>query len=143
MSKRILELDIEKCFDQIEHTALMKQVILPNQARNGLFRAIKAGVRGEYPSSEAGTPQGGVISPLLANLVLHGLENVGHNLRHKLTNGGRSLDALNGFRYADDIVYILKPGDDGKELRRLIDEFATVRPDFAFYPLSVVLIYPN
>ncbi len=126
-TKRILELDIEKCFDQINHTALMQQVVLPSQAKNGLFKAIKAGVRGEYPSSESGTPQGGVISPLLANLVLHGLEEVGHNLRHKWINGGRQLDALNGIRYADDIVYILKPEDDEKQLRLLIDKFLAER----------------
>jgi RNA-directed DNA polymerase len=60
ISKRILELDIEKCFDRIDHTALMQQVVLPSSARNGLYRAIKAGVRGEYPTSESGTPQGGV-----------------------------------------------------------------------------------
>jgi RNA-directed DNA polymerase len=125
--KRILELDIEKCFDRIDHTALMKQVVLPSNASNGLFRAIKAGVRGEYPSSEAGTPQGGVISPLLANLVLHGLENVGYKLRHKWINGGKQLIALNGFRYADDVVYILKPQDDEKYLRQLIDEFLAQR----------------
>ena len=125
--KRILELDIEKCFDRIDHTALMKQVTLPSKASNGLFRAIKAGVRGEYPTSEAGTPQGGVISPLLANLVLEGLENVGHKLRHRWRNGGKYLDALNGLRYADDVVYILKPQDNEKYLRQLIDEFLAER----------------
>ena len=121
--KRILELDIKKCFDRIDHTALMKQVVLPSVASNGLFRAIKAGVRGEYPVSNSGTPQGGIISPLLANLVLHGLEDVGHNLRHKWKNGGRNLDALNGYRYADDVVYILKPEDNADRLRQLIDNF--------------------
>ncbi len=127
ITKRILELDIEKCFDQIDHTALMRQVVLPSKAKNGLFRAIKAGVRGEYPTSKAGTPQGGVISPLLANLVLHGLEDVGHKLRYKWINGGRNLDALKGYRFADDVVYILKPQDDEKGLRHLIDNFLAQR----------------
>jgi group II intron reverse transcriptase/maturase len=131
ISKRILELDIEKCFDQIDHTALMQQVVLPSFARNGLFRAIKAGVRGEYPTSESGTPQGGTVSPLLANLVLHGLENVGHKMRYRLIKRKpprkNEIIALNGFRYADDVVYILKPEDDEKELRILIDEFLAER----------------
>jgi retron-type reverse transcriptase len=61
-TKRILELDIEKCFDKIDHKFLMQSVQLPKAAKNGLFRAIKAGVRGEFSSSESGTPQGGVIS---------------------------------------------------------------------------------
>ncbi|MGL5078482.1 MAG: group II intron reverse transcriptase/maturase [Waterburya sp.] len=130
-SKRVLELDIEKCFDQINHTALMEQVVLPSHARNGLFKAIKAGVRGEYPTSEAGTPQGGTISPLLANLVLHGLENVGHKMRYRLIKRKpprkEEIVTLNGFRYADDVVYILKPEDDEKQLRTLIDKFLAER----------------
>ena len=127
LEKRILELDIEKCFDKIDHKFLMQSVQLPKAAKQGVFRAIKAGVRGEFPWSESGTPQGGVISPLLANLVLHGLENVGHEVRLKIRNGGRYIDTINGFRYADDVVFILKPGDDSKLLREHIDNFLEVR----------------
>lgn len=105
-SKRILELDIEKCFDKIDHKFLMQSVQLPKAAKQGVFPAIKAGVRGEFSSSESGTPQGGVISPLLANIVLHGLENVGHEVRLKIRSGGRQLDTIKGFRYADDVVFI-------------------------------------
>ncbi|WP_338085895.1 reverse transcriptase domain-containing protein [Gloeocapsopsis dulcis] len=124
---RILELDIEKCFDKIDHKFLMQSVQIPRAAKLGIFRAIKAGVRGEFPSSETGTPQGGVISPLLANLVLHGLENVGYELRYKVKNGGTYLDALKGFRYADDVVYILSPEDDENILRERIDQFLATR----------------
>jgi retron-type reverse transcriptase len=75
LSKRVLELDIEKCFDKIDavnaalfldgratvdHKFLMQSIQLPKAAKQGIYRAIKAGVRGEFPSSEAGTPQGGV-----------------------------------------------------------------------------------
>jgi len=101
--------------------SLMQSVQLPKAAKQGVFRAIKAGVRGEFPWSESGTPQGGVISPLLANLVLHGLENVGHEVRLKIRNGGRYVDTINGFRYADDVVFILKQGDDFKLLREHIE----------------------
>ena len=90
--------------------------------------SIKAenGVRGEFPTSESGTPQGDVISPLLANIVLHGLENVGHELRYKKIGGG-NIDTIKGFRYADDVVFILKPGDDPEFLRTYIDNFLVTR----------------
>lgn len=127
INKRILKMDIEKCFDKIDHTALMKQVVLPSKARNGLFRTIKAGVKGEFPKSEVGTPQGGCVSPLLANLILQGIEEIGHKLRHKWLNGRRDLDAINGIRYADDIIFILKPEDDAEKLRKVIDEFLAAR----------------
>ena len=93
-TKRILELDIEKCFDRIDHKFIMQSVQLPTAAKTGLYRALKAGVRGEFPSSELGTPQGGVISPLLANIALHGLENVGHELRYKVYKQGKEVDTI-------------------------------------------------
>jgi RNA-directed DNA polymerase len=126
ISKRILELDIEKCFDKIDHKFLMQSVQLPKAAKQGIFRAIKAGVRGEFSSSQAGTPQGGVISPLLANIVLHGLENVGQEIRFK-RKSYRYADTIVGLRYADDVVYILKPGDDPELLRKHIDTFLETR----------------
>jgi RNA-directed DNA polymerase len=52
-SKRILELDIEKCFDQIDHKFLIQSVQLPQAAKQGIFRAIKAGVSG---SRSSGSP---------------------------------------------------------------------------------------
>jgi len=58
--KRILELDIEKCFDKIDHQYLMSQISLPKAAKLGIYRAIKAGVLKERQVTEMGTPQGGV-----------------------------------------------------------------------------------
>ncbi len=75
--KQILETDISKCFDEINHEVMLEKVVLPKEALKGLKSAVKAGVRGEYPSSIKGTPQGGVISPLLANIALDGFENLG------------------------------------------------------------------
>lgn len=60
-SKRILELDIKKCFDRISHNYMMSQVIAPNYIKAGLWKCLKAGVHPEFP--DQGTPQGGVISP--------------------------------------------------------------------------------
>ena len=61
LNKRILELDIEKCFDRINHTSIMERVIAPKAIKLGLWRCLKAGVNPEFP--EQGTPQGGVCSP--------------------------------------------------------------------------------
>ena len=66
LNKRILELDIEKCFDRINHTSIMERIIAPQTIKTGIWRCLKAGVNPEFP--EQGTPQGGVESPLLANV---------------------------------------------------------------------------
>ena len=48
LTKRVLELDIQKCFDAIDHKFIMRSIQLPRAAKIGLFRAIKAGVKGEF-----------------------------------------------------------------------------------------------
>ena len=108
IDKRILELDIEKCFDRINHNSLMEKVIAPHFIKIGLWRCLKAGNNPEFP--EQGTPQGGVVSPLLANIALHGIEDLHQSVR-----------------YADDMVFILKPNDKAESIRMKIDQFLAER----------------
>ena len=58
ITKRILSIDIEKCFDRINHSAIMERVIAPKGIKEGIFRCLKAGTNPGYP--DQGTPQGGV-----------------------------------------------------------------------------------
>lgn len=108
LSKRILELDIEKCFDRICHATLMSKVIAPQSIKTGLWRCLKSGTNPDFP--DQGTPQGGVISPLLANIALDGIEDI-----HK------------SVRYADDMVFILKPKDDATNVLTNVEEFLAAR----------------
>ncbi len=108
INKRILELDIEKCFDRINHKTLMAKVIAPQAIKQGIWRCLKAGINPEFP--EQGTPQGGVCSPLLANIALDGIEKI-----HK------------SVRYADDLVFILKPNDNPEEILAKVNEFLAQR----------------
>jgi group II intron reverse transcriptase/maturase len=116
--KRILELDIEKCFDRISHTSIMERLIAPKGIKTGIFRCLKAGVNPEYPSQ--GTPQGGVVSPLLANIALNGIENV-----HSYKNHGHNYEP--SIRYADDMVIILRPQDDANAILERISQFLAQR----------------
>jgi group II intron reverse transcriptase/maturase len=106
--KRVIELDIEKCFDRINHSAIMDRLIAPASIKLGIFRCLKAGVNPEFP--EQGTPQGGVVSPLLANIALNGIEDIHQSVR-----------------YADDMVIILKPNDSAQEILDLISQFLAER----------------
>jgi RNA-directed DNA polymerase len=102
-----LELDIEKCFDRIDHKYLMQRICLPKQYKMGVWRALKAGVMVGFEREDTteGTPQGGVFSPLLANIALHGIEDIGKCIR-----------------YADDMIFVIQKNEDPKEMRKQIDQ---------------------
>jgi group II intron reverse transcriptase/maturase len=108
IEKRVIELDIEKCFDRINHKTIMERLIAPLGIKLGIFRCLKAGVNPEFP--EQGTPQGGVVSPLLANIALNGIEDIHHSVR-----------------YADDMVIILKPKDNAEIILGKISQFLAER----------------
>jgi RNA-directed DNA polymerase len=103
-NKRILELDLEKCFDRIRHSQIMENIILPQAVKTGIWRCLKKGTNPHFP--EQGTPQGGCISPTLANIALNGIEKI-HNI----------------IRYADDMVVILKPQDNADLIMAQINSF--------------------
>jgi len=108
ITKRILELDIEKCFDRIDHKALIERIVAPTKVKQRIWQTLKAGASVEFPTQ--GTPQGGVFSPLLANIALNGIEAIHTSLR-----------------YADDMVFILKPKDNPDEILLKIDQFLALR----------------
>ena len=97
----ILEGDIESCFDQISHEWMLDNIPMD---RKILEKWLKAGyMEGTtlFPT-EDGTPQGGIISPVLANLALDGLETVA--LRADSRRRGNQRPKINVVRYADDFV---------------------------------------
>jgi RNA-directed DNA polymerase len=74
-SQWVLDADIKGCFDNIAHAALLKRLPVFTTT---IRRWLKAGVveLGHYTDTDAGTPQGGVASPLLANIALDGMERL-------------------------------------------------------------------
>ncbi|WP_366511396.1 reverse transcriptase domain-containing protein [Moorena sp. SIO4A1] len=111
INKRVIELDIKKCFDRISHDSIMDRLLAPAGLKIGIFRCLKAGINPEFP--EQGTPQGGVVSPLLANIALNGIEEINPRIR--------------GIRYADDMVFILKPKDNADKVLQKVKEFLAER----------------
>ncbi|MGB7442131.1 MAG: group II intron reverse transcriptase/maturase [Coleofasciculaceae cyanobacterium] len=114
-SKYVLDADISKCFDKIDHQKLLSKLNTYPSMRRMIRNWLKAGfMDGQdlFPT-KAGTPQGGVISPLLANVALHGMEEVIKEYANTLPtyrNHGKkqNRNALSLIRYADDFVIIHK-----------------------------------
>lgn len=100
----VLDADISGFFDHINHEWLLKHVHMDKRI---LQKWLKSGVvdRGQLHRTEEGTPQGGIISPTLANITLNGLET-GLQQFLKKQLGVRKADKakVNLVRYADDFV---------------------------------------
>ena len=118
-SKYILDADIAKCFDRIDHKRLLEKLNTYPTLRRQIRAWLKAGVMDErklFPTSE-GTPQGGVISPLLANIALHGMEERvkefsetfdmkrPENNKHQVSKTIKR-QSISLIRYADDLVIL-------------------------------------
>jgi RNA-directed DNA polymerase len=134
----VLEGDITACFDEIDHAALMDRVRdrVGDKRVLGLVKAfLKAGVLSEddiFRDTDTGTPQGGILSPLLANIALsvlddHFVEAWQHEMattwqRKKRRQHGRPNYRL--IRYADDFVVVIH--GERADAEALRDETAAV-----------------
>ena len=119
--KRVIELDIEECFDRINHSTIMDNLIAPSGLKLGIFRCLKAGTNIGFP--DQGTPQGGVVSPLLANIALNGIESV--HIHKSTTTRCRTTEP--SIRYADDMIIVVHPNEDAEAILAKIDAFLAVR----------------
>jgi RNA-directed DNA polymerase len=93
----VLEGDIKACFDRISHPWLLKNIPMDKRMLRSWLQAGYWEKGRLFPTSE-GTPQGGIISPVLANLTLDGMEQAIRS-RIKIRR-----DQVNFIRYADDFV---------------------------------------
>jgi RNA-directed DNA polymerase len=114
--KYVLEADIEKCFDRIDHQALLTKLNCLPSINRQVRGWLKAGIfeNGEIFPSDAGMPQGGVVSPLLANIALHGLEAT-------LTTAFPKKYRVAVIRFADDFVILCKDLDTLQTARNLAE----------------------
>ncbi|GAC1663578.1 MAG: group II intron reverse transcriptase/maturase [Candidatus Dormibacteraceae bacterium] len=131
----VLEIDIQKFFDTLDHHHLRE--ILRRRVRDGVLlrligKWLKAGVLegGEMSRPDGGTPQGGVISPLLANIYLHEVLDRWFEEQVKPRLLGRAVL----IRYADDAVLVFSTEEDARRVmdvlpKRLGKYGLTLHPD--------------
>ena len=117
----VIELDIQNYFGSIDHEQLRE--ILSHRVRDGVItrligKWLNAGVmeEGALQHTEAGTPQGGVISPLLANIFLHEVLDVWFEQEVKPRLRGRTILV----RYADDAAMLFEYEDDAKRVMEVL-----------------------
>lgn len=120
----VVEADIAKCFDRIDHEFLMKNT--PILHKNVLEQWLKAGIMEElnFIESKEGTPQGGIMSPTLCNIALNGLEETikkANPLIKGITQG------VNVIRYADDMIITARTKENAIRNKEILAEFLSER----------------
>jgi len=120
----VVDADITGCFDNIDHKYLLEQLkYFP--FRSTIEKWLKAGIIYDnvfFSSEDGGTPQGSIISPLLSNIALHGMEaelgvKIVNKEKHYVKTGSRSF-----IRYADDFVVLCYSKEDAQlVITQLVD----------------------
>lgn len=124
--KFVLDADISKCFDRINHVKLLEKVNTYPKIRRQLKAWLKAGIldKGKYIFSKEGTPQGGICSPLLANIALHGMEERIKEYAASWKGTKRvNMLSLSLIRYADDFVILHENLEVIKNCQKIIEEW--------------------
>ncbi len=129
--KWILEGDIKGCFDHISHQWLIDNIPMDKSI---LKQFLKAGFvfQNELFATEEGTPQGGIISPILANMALDGIQSLLTQRFHtnrlgKVDIRFKDKNQVNFVRYADDFIVTANTEEIAMEIKSLIRDFLKSR----------------
>ncbi|MGW6456950.1 group II intron reverse transcriptase/maturase [Streptomyces sp. NPDC055078] len=136
----VLDADIQACFDEIDHTALMDRVrarVKDKRVLSLVKAFLKSGILtefGEQQDTHTGTPQGGILSPLLANIALSVLDEHLHSAwkpggelstnKRRQKRRAQQLPNWRVVRYADDFVVLVNGTEE--DTAALRDEVAEV-----------------
>ncbi len=125
----IFEGDFKSCFDTLDHDWIIKQ--LGNFPAKKIIQSwLQAGYvyNNVFEDTRRGTPQGGVISPLLANIALHGLEEA-LEVTYKQNKDGYHSNTSRYVvvRYADDFVVLCRTKSDAERVYKLIKPYLEER----------------
>lgn len=127
--KWVLDSKISKCFDEINHQYLLDKCETYPQMQKQICCWLKEGILygGEYAFPEMGTLQSGIISPLLANIALHGIrEDIDRYINTLGGLGGyrpNNRQTIKFFRYGDNFVIMHPNKEVILQLREVIQEF--------------------
>lgn len=126
----VLDADIKGCFENINHDYLLS-MIGDFPAIDTIRAWLKAGYC-EFPNMDiiethSGTPQGGVISPLLANIALHGLEEALDIKTDPKTGHSRTGNKFALIRYADDFVILAASKEECSQAHSIIEKWLAIR----------------
>jgi RNA-directed DNA polymerase len=131
----VIEGDIRNCFGTINHSILMRQLqrrIRDVRLLELVWKMLRTGVMEnlQYAETTEGAPQGSIVSPVLANVYMHKLDEWMHHRFHAMTPQERyarrrkgELVAVRYIRYADDWIVLMRDSEKAEELKRELADF--------------------
>lgn len=129
-AKIVLEGDIRGCFDNISHKWTLEHIPMNKRILRQFLKAGYIYKRKLFPT-KSGTPQGGIISPIIANMVLDGMEKVIQERYWKSPRGYIGVqfnkNKVNLIRYADDFIVTANTKEIAEEVKELISKFLAER----------------
>ena len=127
----VVEGDIKGCFDNISHDWLMENIPMDKKI---MKQFLKSGFihQGELFPTRTGSPQGGAISSLYANMTLDGMESLIQDKYHRNSRGNienhyRAKTKVNMVRYADDFIITADSKEIAEDVKKLIADFLSER----------------
>ena len=126
----VLDADLQGAFDHIDHDFVLGQ--LGSFPGRGMIRGwLRAGVmeKGRFAPTEEGAPQGGVISPLILNITLHGMETAAGVSYFRRSRGGieTAPEAPVLVRYADDLLVFCRTRQHAEQVKQQLAEWLRPR----------------
>lgn len=125
----VFEGDFKGCFDNLNHQYIM-DCLTGFPAKETIYKWLKAGYvdNNSFNDTHSGTPQGGLVSPLLANIALHGMEDeIG--IRYHMDGGNHTLvrNSAGLVIYADDFVVVCKTEKDAINMYQKLKPYLNKR----------------
>ena len=129
----VIDADLKSYFDTIPHEKLIaaiREEVVDGTVIQLIKQFLKAGVMdgGSFHINDKGTPQGGVISPLLANIYLHPLDEIMTERGHRIT------------RYADDFVICCKSQKGAERVLRSLTRFLDQELELTIHPEETTIV---
>lgn len=129
----VIDADIKTYFDSIPHEkllAMVKEEVVDGSVLALIEQFLKSGIleRGVYYESKSGSPQGGVISPLLANIYLHPLDEIMTQRGHRIT------------RYADDFVICCKTRKGAERVLKSVKKLLESKLGLVVHPEKTKIV---
>lgn len=123
----VLEGDIKGCFDHISHEWMIANIPMDKSVLKQFLKAGFVFERELFPTEE-GTPQGGVISPILANMALDGMQKALYDRFHTNRLGKddirfKNAHKMNFIRYADDFIVTAATKEIAEEAKQIVSQF--------------------